>query len=167
MTLHVTPAGLLALGAGTPAPLARRSGDGPGEWPEPGPATGPDELLALAARAAERASAPYSRFRVGAAALDAAGGVHLGCNVESASYTMTSHAEANAIAAAQLAGAPAIVAIAVVCLDAADRAPSAWPCGLCRQLLSEYAPVATVYIPGAARSVAALLPDAFGLTPAS
>ncbi len=90
-------------------------------------------LIAAARRARANAYAPYSRFRVGAAVLDDRGGIHVGCNVESASYGLTVCAERNAIAAAVVAGARRIRAIAVV----TGVGPPATPCGACRQVMAE------------------------------
>ena len=88
--------------------------------------------LVSAARAVRlRAHAPYSRFRVGAAVLDERGRIHVGCNVENASYGLTVCAERNAVAAAIAAGAKRVRAVAVC------TATGATPCGACRQVLAE------------------------------
>jgi len=93
--------------------------------------------LEAAARAAqERAYAPYSRFRVGAAVLTASGEIFGGANVENASYGLSVCAERNAIMAAALDGHRVIEAICV----ASDVAPPASPCGMCRQTMLEFAP---------------------------
>jgi cytidine deaminase len=122
------------------------------------------DLLAAARQAAQRAHAPYSRFRVGAAVLDAAGQTYLGCNVESASYGLSVCAERVAIfnAIASDAARP-LQALAVVCLDAA--AAACVPCGACRQVIAEHlAPDATVYLGGEeVVRPADLLPRAFTL----
>jgi len=88
-------------------------------------------LLAAARAVRLRAHAPYSRFRVGAAVVDERGRIHVGCNVENASYGLTVCAERNAVAAAVAAGAKRIRAVAVVTRDGSS------PCGACRQVLAE------------------------------
>ena len=92
-------------------------------------------LRAAATAAAERAYAPYSGLRVGAAGLAADGNVVIGCNVENASYGLTLCAECGLVSAlhASGAGAGALQAVAVV---AGDGQPLL-PCGRCRQLLLE------------------------------
>jgi cytidine deaminase len=120
-------------------------------------------LVTAARRARARAYAPYSRFKVGAAVLDERGRVHVGCNVENASYPLTVCAERNAIAAAVVAGARRLRAMAV----AADPAPV--PCGACRQALAELArDDLAIFIAGprgapTAETLGALLPRAFRL----
>src|SRR5919199_4275342 len=99
-----------------------------------------ERLIAAALAARERAYAPYSRFRVGAAILTTAGEVVAGCNVENISYGLTNCAERTAIFAARAAGqlgsargGPTIVAVAVVGRGAAPLTP----CGACRQVIAE------------------------------
>ena len=94
-----------------------------------------DALLAAARAVRERAHAPYSRFKVGAALLDEQGRVHAGCNVENAAYPQGLCAEAGAIAALVAAGGTRIVAAAVV--GVGPRLTT--PCGGCRQKLREFA----------------------------
>ena len=93
-------------------------------------------LFAQAQAAALHAYAPYSRFRVGAALLFDDGATVTGCNVENASYGLTSCAERNALfrAIAERGAAAHIVAVAVA---NANQVPSP-PCGACRQVLSEF-----------------------------
>ena len=125
-------------------------------------------LLDLAAQAARRAHAPYSKYRVGAAVLTADRRVFSGCNVENASYGLTICAERVAVFAALAAGCRAIVALAVV----AGGAAMPYPCGACRQVLAEFCgPDVPVFVARAAdrghsRAIALgrLLPMRFHLT---
>jgi cytidine deaminase len=87
-----------------------------------------------AARAvAQRAYAPYSRFRVGAAGLVDDGRVVTGCNVENASYGLTLCAECGLVSAFHAGGGGRLVAVAVCDPDGRDLSC----CGRCRQLLFE------------------------------
>ncbi|MCY4368595.1 MAG: cytidine deaminase [bacterium] len=97
----------------------------------------PQDLAGRAREAALRSYSPYSRFRVGAVVLGAAGEIYEGCNVENAAYGSSICAEATAIAGAVATGLRKIVGIAVACVDAAD-VDGAYPCGNCRQLLNEF-----------------------------
>ncbi|WP_187369344.1 cytidine deaminase [Baekduia soli] len=121
-------------------------------------------LVALARRAMERAHAPYSRFHVGAALRDEAGGLHSGPNVENGAYPQSQCAEAAAIGALVAAGATAIREVAVM----ADTELIV-PCGGCRQRLAEFAgpdvPVHLCGPEGVRRTVTLgeLLPLAFDL----
>ena len=98
-------------------------------------------LRAAAAAAAERAYAPYSGLRVGAAGLAADGHVVTGCNVENASYGLTLCAECGLVSALHASGAGALHAsgagsLRAVAVVAGDGQPLL-PCGRCRQLLLE------------------------------
>ena len=126
-----------------------------------------DELVDQARSVAQRAHAPYSQFRVGAAVEDADGGTFVGCNVESSSYGLTMCAERNAIFGAIAAGARRpLVALALCCLDATEDG-GCMPCGACRQVIVEHlAPDAPVVVDGGGQfSAADLLPFAFTLAP--
>ena len=95
---------------------------------------GSDTLVAAARAARERAIAPYSGFRVGAALLTTSGQIIGGCNVENATYGLTVCAERVALLKALSEGHREFSMIAVV----ADTAEPTPPCGPCRQLLWEY-----------------------------
>ena len=124
-------------------------------------------LIAAARAARSHAHAPYSHFRVGAAILDDQDRVHVGCNVENASYGLTVCAERNAIATAIVGGARRIRAIAVV----SSTKPPSTPCGACRQVLAEFGDEQTLIVlaspTGTAtnRRLRALLPESFRLRP--
>jgi cytidine deaminase len=124
--------------------------------------TQPDlALLAFAREAQERAYAPYSGFRVGAA-IYAGGEIYQGCNVENAAYGSTICAERTAAGAAILAGTRDFDAIAVV----GDSETPTVPCGACRQFLAEFNPEMRVIMGGRCDEVRVmtleeLLPEAF------
>ena len=123
----------------------------------------PMSLVDEAWKVRERAHAPYSGFKVGAALRSAGGGVHVGCNVENAAYPQGTCAEAGAIAAMLAAGESEIVEVAVV----AEGSEPVAPCGGCRQRLWEFAkgdvPVTMATREGTrTMTVAELLPGAFG-----
>jgi cytidine deaminase len=99
----------------------------------------PEELIDRAREAATRAYAPYSGFRVGAALLTDDGRVFEGVNVENASYAVANCAEATAVGNAITAGVRKISAAAIACIDAKSL-DLAYPCGRCRQILSEFDP---------------------------
>jgi cytidine deaminase len=123
------------------------------------------KLRELAAKAAEHAYAPYSKFRVGAALLLDDGSVVTGCNVENCSYRLTSCAEQGAIARAVAERGPGIRIRAVAVANLNDAA--SMPCGACRQTLSEFSEDAMVVLypgeSGAAMetTLGELLPHAF------
>jgi cytidine deaminase len=124
-----------------------------------------ESTLLTAARAVrERAHAPYSRFKVGAALLDEQGRIHAGCNVENAAYPQGLCAEAGAIAALVAAGGTRIEAVVVV----GEGAQPCTPCGGCRQKLREFAREDAPVIVADLQSVRArytlgeLLPASFG-----
>ena len=92
------------------------------------------QLLYAAKEVRERAYAPYSAFKVGAAVLTEDGTIFSGCNVENASFGATVCAERVAIFNAISEGHSSIRAIAVIA-DYSDPIP---PCGICRQVISEF-----------------------------
>lgn len=95
------------------------------------------ELMKIARGAAEKAYAPYSKFRVGAAMEMESGEVITGANVENRSFGLTSCAERSAVFTALSQGRRGFAAIAVAGLDAEAPLP---PCGACRQVISEFCP---------------------------
>jgi cytidine deaminase len=127
----------------------------------------PDDATLLAEAEAARAAAyaPYSNFHVGAALLCDDGTVQRGCNVENASYGAAICAERTAVTAAVMGGRRRFLAVAV----AGPPGIALGPCGICRQVLSEFSPdgalrVVTRDAAGAmqATTIGALLPAAFG-----
>ena len=98
---------------------------------------GTTELAELARRVAEGAYAPYSRFRVGAVVVGEEGDTFTGANVENAAYPVSSCAEATAINYAVSQGVRKIDTVAVACIDA-DDVDGSYPCGRCRQIMSEF-----------------------------
>jgi cytidine deaminase len=120
-------------------------------------------LVEAAARVRENAYAPYSHFRVGAAVLTKAGNVHVGCNVENASYGATICAERAALFRMVASGDSEPVAVAIFVNDAEP----AMPCGMCRQVIAEFGQGVLIVTATATRvkhsTIEALLPDAFVL----
>lgn len=92
------------------------------------------ELIRAASEVRENAYAPYSKFKVGAAALTSTGRIFIGCNVENVSFGLTICAERVAVAGAVAAGEREITAVAIV----TDGVP-ANPCGACLQVMQEFA----------------------------
>ena len=122
------------------------------------------DLLEQARTVQDKAHAPYSRFRVGAALRTPSGRVFAGCNVENASYPLGTCAEAGAIAAMVAGGEHVIEEL----LTIADGDVLATPCGGCRQRIREFATTRTViHVAGPegvrkTYTVDELLPDSFG-----
>jgi homotetrameric cytidine deaminase len=125
---------------------------------------GADALIAAAREAMERAHAPYSRFRVGAAVRADDGSLHAGANVENAAYPQGQCAEASALGVMVAAGRARVVEAAVI----ADSPEICVPCGGCRQRLREFMPLdARLHLcsaSGARRTITLgeLLPLSFG-----
>ncbi|NLB37775.1 MAG: cytidine deaminase [Clostridiales bacterium] len=123
------------------------------------------ELLALARQAMQRSYSPYSHFKVGACLLSQDGRTYVGSNIENAAYGATNCAERTAVFTAVHDGAREFAAIAI----AAEKA-APWPCGVCRQVLSEFCADLRVLVTwgdgeAAESTLAQLLPHSF--SPAS
>jgi cytidine deaminase len=124
------------------------------------PSMSPEELIALASEARQRAYVPYSHFPVGAALLGRSGAVYLGCNVENVSFGLTVCAERVAVFKAVSEGETEFDAVAVVTSTGGS------PCGACRQVLAEFNVEMPVYLADPsghfrAFTLADLLPVAF------
>ena len=123
-----------------------------------------NQLFDHAREAATNAYAPYSQFSVGAAIRTPSGKIFAGANVENAAYPLGSCAEASAISAMISLGEREIADIAVVAL----QANPCYPCGGCRQRISEFATHATrIHVIDPAgnihtHTIGELLPHAFG-----
>jgi cytidine deaminase len=118
-------------------------------------------LVEAARLARQRAYAPYSHYKVGAALLAANGSIYTGCNVENAAYPATICAERVAVTKAVSEGQTEFAAIAIATTNGGS------PCGICRQVMFEFAPDLTVLIVDDERIVAEytlhdLLPEGFG-----
>ncbi len=131
--------------------------------------TSSNELLDRARAARAHAYAPYSHFRVGAAVLTRDGRVFAGCNVENASYGLTTCAERTALCAAVAAGCRPgdFTRIAVI----GDTAEPISPCGACRQMMQELGgdrlevTLANLHGDTSHTTAGDLLPGAFQLEP--
>lgn len=99
------------------------------------PARDDEEMTALALAARDKAYAPYSKYHVGAVILTESGDVYEGANVENASYGLSVCAERNAVTRMVLEGGTKPRAIFV----ATQSSPPGSPCGMCRQVLLEFA----------------------------
>ena len=118
-----------------------------------------DTLRDKATQVAQRAYAPYSGLRVGAAALVDDGRVITGCNVENVSYGLGLCAECAVVCSLHSTGGGRLLALA--CTDAEGAV--LMPCGRCRQVLLEHGgPDLLIDHPDGPRRLGELLPDAFG-----
>jgi cytidine deaminase len=123
------------------------------------------DLQQQATSVAHNAYAPYSNFRVGAAVLLDNGSIVTGCNVENASYRLTTCAEQSAIAAAVSQHGPTIRIRAIAIVNLNNTASQ--PCGACRQTIHEFStPNTQVFFPSengttAQATMSDLLPAAF------
>jgi cytidine deaminase len=115
-------------------------------------------LRAAATEVAQRAYAPYSGLRVGAAGETADGQIVVGCNVENASYGLTLCAECGLVSALHTAGGGSLAAVSVVSGDGQHLLP----CGRCRQLLLEAGGLSLLVDTGAGPiELSRLLPSPF------
>ena len=96
-----------------------------------------DNLVETARAAASGSYSPYSGFRVGAVVVDEDGNLFTGANVENAAYPSGTCAEATAINTAVAQGARRVEIVVVACVDA-EGLSNAYPCGRCRQIMSEF-----------------------------
>lgn len=96
------------------------------------------ELFDIAKSATDSAYAPYSGFRVGAALLCKNGNIYKGANIENASFSATVCAERTALFNAVVSGEKDFAAVAVAAIDKDSVCVSSPPCGVCRQVLSEF-----------------------------
>ena len=97
-----------------------------------------EKLIPLAVEAMGKAYAPYSGFQVGAALLCSDGTVFTGCNIENAAYSPTNCAERTAIFKAVSEGRKDFTAIAICGGKGGKITGLCTPCGVCRQVLSEF-----------------------------
>ncbi len=119
-----------------------------------------DTLRAAAVVIAERAYAPYSHLRVGAAAAVDDGRVVVGCNVENAAYGVALCAECGLVSSLHAGGGGRLTHF--VCVN--GQGEVIMPCGRCRQLLHENGgPELLLLTPSGVKSMDEVLPDAFGL----
>lgn len=121
-----------------------------------------EKLINAAAAAREKAYAPYSNFRVGAAVLTKEGRYYTGCNVENVSYGLSCCAERVAIFKAVSDGERNFEAVAVT----SGTEDYCAPCGACRQVLAEFGVKIKVFMANChgeyiEKTVAELLPEAF------
>lgn len=120
-----------------------------------------DYLFKRAGEAREKSYSPYSHYKVGAALLTSSGQIYTGCNIENASYGPSVCAERTAIFKAVSEGERNFIAIAIVTSD------GGMPCGVCRQVIREFAPNLTVIVGNMEGkyqvfTLADLLPHSFG-----
>lgn len=121
------------------------------------------KLYEMALKAKEFAYAPYSCFKVGAAALTSDSIVFLGSNIENSSYGATVCAERVAIFKAVSEAKKNIVKIAI----ASDTEDFTYPCGICRQVINEFMPEGEIILGNGSEikvyKVSELIPHGFEL----
>lgn len=111
-----------------------------------------DELVEAARAAARGSYSPYSGFRVGAVVVGSGGEVFTGANVENAAYPSGTCAEATAVNTAVSHGVRSIDVVAVATPDI-DDVDGAYPCGRCRQIMSEFDTKRVIVTAGAGSEV--------------
>ena len=122
-----------------------------------------DSLTQAANDIAARAYAPYSGYRVGAAALADDGRLVVGCNVENAAYGVTLCAECGLVSQLHATGGGRLTHFVCIALDQRGAGDVIMPCGRCRQLLWENGGAALeVLTPQGVLAMDAVLPQAFG-----
>ncbi len=107
------------------------------------------KLIDKAIISMDKAYAPYSHFKVGAAVLTASGKIYTGSNIENSSYGASVCAERVAIFKAVADGEMEIIEIAV----ATETEEPSSPCGICRQVMAEFARNAKIYLVNRKRRV--------------
>jgi cytidine deaminase len=125
-----------------------------------------EKLIEVATQGMERAYAPYSQFKVGAAVLTSTGEIFPGCNVENASYGLSICAERNAIANAIIGSQNDTMTIRAIAVANSQNVPCS-PCGACRQVIWEFGRNAQVIFRGnrgwQTSTIKDLLPVGFSL----
>ena len=130
-----------------------------------------ETLILSALEARKNAYAPYSNYFVGVAVLAQDNKIYLGCNIENASYSATVCAERTAIFKAISQGNRKIKAIAIAGgnKEESKLLSYAYPCGICRQVISEFSDSQTVIIVAKSEKeykcykISELIPFAFGM----
>lgn len=118
-----------------------------------------DALRAAANTAMEKAYVPYSKFKVGVAALTEDGRIVSGCNIENASYGLTLCAECSLVSELFMTGGGRLVAF--TCVD--GNGNILMPCGRCRQLLFEHSAKGMILeTVSGFKTIDEVIPDAFG-----
>lgn len=124
------------------------------------------KLIQVATQGMERAYAPYSQFKVGAAVLTSTGEIFPGCNIENASYGLSICAERNAIANAIIGSQKDTITIKAIAVTN-NQNVSCSPCGACRQVIWEFGQNAQVIFRGSqewqSSTIKDLLPVGFSL----
>lgn len=122
------------------------------------------ELYRLAYSQRRFSYSPYSQFKVGVALLCADGSVYTGCNIENSSFPMSNCAERTAIFKAVSEGKTDFKAIAISGGKGYDDVDDCFPCGACRQVLSEFCSSEfSIVTKHRIISLGELMPFAFGL----